>query len=103
MKGSDFVKMTINIGGELIKLDVPFNQQLEVRDTEREVKNYIDRLKKTWPDNSDRNILAMAAFQFAKWAYQMVKKQEQASEIITLKKLEIDRLIHPDKSVDTDV
>ena len=29
MKGSDTVEMTINIGGELIKLEVKFDEQLE--------------------------------------------------------------------------
>lgn len=91
MKGSDNIKMTINIGGELIKLDVPFNDQDGVRDAEREVKSYIEKLKKAWPDNSDRNILAMAAYQFARWYQQLLKTQYDALDITRLKIKQIDQ------------
>ena len=90
MKGSDIVKMTINIGGELIKLDVDFDDQLDVRDTERDIKQYIDHLKKAWPDNSDRKILAMALYQYARWCRQLKDIQENALVITTQKASQID-------------
>lgn len=93
MKGSDLVKMTINIGGELIKVDVPFQQQNEVRDTERNIKSFIDKLKKEWPQNSDRSILAMATFQFAKWAYQLLDIQENAIEITNNKCKQLEEIL----------
>lgn len=80
MKGSDKVAMTLNIGGELIKLDVKFDDQNIVRDAEREVKIYLERLRKAWPDYSDKNLLAMAAYQFANWYLQLLKIQEDAIE-----------------------
>ena len=82
MKGSDIVEMIINIGGEPLKIDVPFNEQNIVRDAERDVKHFIDRLKKTWPDTSDKNIFAMAIFQYAKWCHQLVKIQEEAESLL---------------------
>lgn len=85
MKGSDFVEMTINIGGEPIKLNVKFDDQLEVREAEREVKLYIDKKRKTWQEASDREILAMAAFQFALWRLQMRKIQEDAIDLVRQK------------------
>lgn len=85
MKGSDKVAMTLNIGGELIKLDVKFDDQNIVRDAEREVKLYMEKLRKAWPDNSDKNILAMAAFQFANWYLRLLKIQEEAIDITRLK------------------
>ena len=90
MKGSDIIKMTINIGGELIKLDVNFDDQNAVRDTEREIKRYIDHLKKAWPEHSDRNILAMALYQFARWANQLKEIQEDANQLAFNKIKEID-------------
>lgn len=80
MKGSDNVKMTLNIGGELIILDVDFDEQIQVRDTERAIKKYIDHLRKSWPDKSDRNIMAMALYQFARWCDQLQDLQQQAIE-----------------------
>ena len=94
MKGSDIVKMTINLGGELIKLDVNFDDQIAVRDTERDIKKYIDHLKKSWPDNSDRNILAMALYQFARWCHQLKLAQEDKIQLATEKSKEIDSLLN---------
>ena len=98
MKGSDKVAMTLNIGGELIKLDVKFDDQNIVRDAEREVKLYLERLRKAWPDNSDRNLLAMAAYQFASWYLQLLKIQEEAIDITRLKCKKIDEELNPDNS-----
>ena len=102
MKGSDIVKMTIDIGGELITLDVKFDDQNNVRDTERAIKISIERLKKAWPDNSDRNILAMTAYQFAKSYHQMLKTQEEVIEIANKKIQQIDNLSIPESSDSTE-
>ena len=85
MKGSDFVEMTINIGGEPIKLKVKFDDQNEVRDAEHEVKLYIDKLKKSWLEASDRELLAMTAFQFAKWYLRLSNIQKTAIELVNQK------------------
>lgn len=96
MKRSDNVLMTINLGGELIELDVKFDEQNEVRDAEREVKLFIDRMKKQMHENSDRKLLAMAAFQFAKWYLQLIKIQNDAIEIADLKCHEIEDITAPE-------
>lgn len=85
MKGSDKIEMKINIGGESIKLKVGFDEQNSVRDTEREIKLYFDRLKKAWPENSEKNILAMTAFQFANWYHQLLRIQEDTLEAVNNK------------------
>ena len=90
MKGSDLVEMTINIGGEPIKLNVKFDDQIAVRDAEREVKNYIDKMRKSRMEASDRELLAMAAFQFAKWYHQLIKIQESAIDFVNQKCQQID-------------
>ena len=91
MKGSDNVLMTVNIGGELIDLNVKFDDQNGVRDAEREVKLYRDRIRKQSQEYSDRKLLAMAAFQFAKWYHQLLAIQDEAMEIASLKCKEIDQ------------
>ena len=96
MKGSDNIKMTIDIGGELITLDVDFDEQNSVRDTERAVKLYIDRMKKAWPENSDRNILALTAFQFARSYHKLIKLQEEVIETANLKINQIDSFSNED-------
>lgn len=93
MKGSDKIEMTINIGGELLKLDVKFDEQNGVRDAEREVKLYIDKLKKTWQDITDKEVLAMAAYQFANWYLQLLKIQNEVIEITSLKSMQIEETL----------
>lgn len=94
MKGSDDIKMNINIGGEIVKLNVKFDDQNDVRDTERAVRNYLDKLKKSWPDNSERNLLAMALFQFAGSYHKLLKIQQEAIDLTTQKCDEINQLIN---------
>ena len=100
MKGSDIIGMTIDIGGELINLDVDFDEQNSVRDTERAIKLYIDRMKKAWPEKSDRNILAMATFQFARSYHKLIKIQEEALEATNRNINQIDNFSISDNSED---
>lgn len=85
MKGSaDRIDMTLNIAGEFIQLNVPFDDQDPVREAEREVKNLFLYLRKKWPDFSDKKILAMAAYQFAKERNSLKDLQDEALEAINL-------------------
>ncbi|MCH5227411.1 MAG: cell division protein ZapA [Muribaculaceae bacterium] len=101
MKGSDKIEMTINIGGELIKLDVDFDDQIGVREAESEIKLFIDRMKKKWPQNSDKKLLAMAAFQFARWYQQLINFQMQAIDITNENIRKIDNILNNDIDADT--
>lgn len=102
MKGSDVIGMTIDIGGELITLDVDFDEQNSYRDTERAVKLYLERIKKIWPEKSDRNLIAMAAFQFARSYHQLLKIQEELLEATNLKINQIDSVSLSEDSVESD-
>lgn len=82
--------MTINIGGEIINLNVKFDDQISVREAEQEVKLYIDKLRKSKEEASDRELLAMAAYQFANWYLQLNKIQKDAIEIANMKTRQID-------------
>lgn len=81
VKGSDKVEMTINIGGEFLKLNAGFDEQIAVRDAEFAVKQYYNKLKKSWPDSTDSQILAMAAYQFAFWYKELLDTQNKAIEL----------------------
>lgn len=89
-KGDDNIELTLNICGELFKLNVPFDQQSDARLAERDVKLLCDSYSKKWPTKSERNILAMAAFQFARWYRQLLESQENALDMINSKCREID-------------
>lgn len=90
MKGSDKVKMTINIGSETLILTAGFNEQDTVREAESAVKLYYNKLKRDWPDSTDRQILAMAAYQFSFWLRELQKIQEEAEKIASVQTGKID-------------
>lgn len=100
MKGSDNIKITINISGELIKLDVKFDEQNNVRDAEKAVNSYLEKLKKAWPDFSERKLLAMTAYKFAKSYHNLLKIQEEALQITGLKCQQIDNSLSDSTELD---
>lgn len=81
MNDSDKIKMTINIGGEIIPLLVNFDSQNEVRDAEAAVAKIFAQWKLKWPGKSDSAILAMAAYQFAFLYHALLKRHEEAKSI----------------------
>lgn len=81
MKNTDNVKMTINIGGEHLQLSVPFNRQDAVRDAEKAVAQLFDNWRLKWPARSDKEILAMIAYQFASFYQELLERHQKASEI----------------------
>ena len=65
MKASDKVKMTINIGGEHLRVEVPFENQLIVRDAEKKADDLFKVTRLRYPSRTDSNIMAMVAFSLA--------------------------------------
>ena len=78
MNDSDNVKMTINIGGERLQLSVPFDRQDLVRDAEKSASRLYDTWRKKWPSRSDKEILAMIAYQFASYYAELLARYETA-------------------------
>lgn len=74
--------MTINIGGEILTLDVLFSEQNTVRDAENAVKKLYLDLQKKWPKVSERKLLAMVTYQFSYWYQELVKRQNEAVEAV---------------------
>lgn len=82
MKGSDKVKMDIKIGGELLTLESDFENQNQVRDAELFAQQWFFKLKRSWPDSSDRKILAMTAYQLSVRCQELIKIQEKALDLL---------------------
>lgn len=82
MTDSDNIKMTINIGGEHLKLTVPFSRQDAVRDAEKAVSQLFEAWRAKWPSRSDKEILAMVAYQFASFYQELLARQEAAAAIV---------------------
>lgn len=59
------IKIKINIAGESILLTVPFSAQDETRDTEQNVNSLFKAWRQRFPEKSDKELLAMIAFQYA--------------------------------------
>lgn len=80
MNDSDKIKMTINIAGETIPLTVPFGRQDMVRDTETCVAQLFDSWRLRFPKKSEKQLLAMIAYQFASFYLDMSNSMREATE-----------------------
>lgn len=81
MNDSDKVKMTINIGGEHLQLSVAFNKQDAVRDAEKAAADLYNLWRSRWTTRSDKEILAMVAYQFASYYQELLQRLENAANI----------------------
>ena len=66
MNDSENIKMNLNIGGQRIVQTVPFRNQDFVRDVEKEVDNLYSKWRKEFHSKTDREILAMVAYQIGR-------------------------------------
>ncbi len=65
MHDSENIKMNLNIGGQRITQTVPFRNQDFVRDVEKEVDRLYTAWRREFAKKTDKEILAMVAYQFA--------------------------------------
>ncbi len=93
MKNSDKVKMTLNIGGEHIPLTVPFDQQDAIRDAEKAVSQIYNHWRLKWPSRSEKEVMAMVAFQFASNYQELLTIQEDGARIASLCKDRVSALL----------
>lgn len=78
MNDQENVKMEINIAGERILLTVPFSMQSSVRTTERNVSDLYRQWRRDFPRKTDKELLAMMAYQYASYYEQLLQRQENA-------------------------
>ncbi|MGN0238109.1 MAG: cell division protein ZapA [Lepagella sp.] len=90
MNDSDKIIMTLNIGDQRIQMSSPFARQEFVRVVESEVDGLYRKWRKKFPTKDDGEILAMAAYQFASFYYELKERYEKAADIAAdcLKQLE---------------
>lgn len=81
MTGTEKIKMTINIGGERVKLEVPFDSQNDVRDAEKKADNLYKELRIKYPSRSDANLLAMVAFTLSSDCLELFKINSEAMSL----------------------
>lgn len=81
MSNTDNVKMEINIAGERIFLTVPFSRQDAVRDTEKSIRNLYSAWRRDFPQKTDKELLAMMAYQYASYYEQLLHRVEDAKAI----------------------
>lgn len=70
--------MYLNIGDQRISLTVPYARQDFVRDVETEVDKLYRKWRLNFPSKSDREILAMVAYQYASFYGELKERYEAA-------------------------
>lgn len=95
MSSTEKIKMTLNIGGTPIAVTVPFENQEFVREVEESVDNLYKIWRHDFPTRTDREVLAMVAYQFASYYNELRIRYTSASQkaencIRALDKLEED-------------
>lgn len=76
------IKLDINIGGEHVLLTVPYEEQDNVRDTERAIGELFDRWRKKFPNRTDSQILAMVAYQYASFYGELLRREQRSVDMI---------------------
>lgn len=74
--------MYLNIGDQRISLNVPFERQEFVRDIERDVDLLYHKWRQAFPAKTDREVLAMMAYQYAAFYGELKERYEAASRQI---------------------
>lgn len=92
MNDSDKIIMTLNIGDQRIQMSSPFARQEFVRVVESEVDGLYRKWRKKFPAKDDSELLAMVAYQFASFYYELKERYEKATDIAIdcLKQIEED-------------
>lgn len=80
MKNQEKINMEINIGGEPIKLTVPFQNQELTRSVEEEINNLYAAWRRSFPKRSDKGLLAMMVYQYASHYKELTIRYQEASK-----------------------
>ena len=98
MTDADKIKMTINIGGELLQLTVPFKRQDTVRNAENAVRQLYENWRGEWPSRSQNELLAMVAFQFASLYQELIESHRQAFSLAEKCEQTLDKFLIQNKA-----
>lgn len=87
------VKLKLNIAGESILLSVPYSDQEQTRETEAEINSLFKTWRGRFPEKSDRELLAMIAFQYAVHYAALMRERSQITNLADDAQKTIDRLL----------
>lgn len=71
--------MEINIGGEPIKITVPFQNQELTRSVEDEINSLFAAWRRSFPKRSEKGLLAMMVYQYASYYKELTIKYQEAT------------------------
>lgn len=80
MDNTEKIQMTINIGGCQLPVTVPFSQQDSVRDVETQVAELYTSWRRQFTKRTDREILAMVAYQYANFYMELTRRYNKAHD-----------------------
>ncbi len=96
MNDTDKVKMILNIGGEHITLSVDFNRQDAVRDAEKIAADKFKEFRQQFQKRSDREILAMVAYQIAYYYQDLFNRYKEATRMAEELDTQLSSILHSD-------
>lgn len=70
--------MEVIVGSQRVKLNVDFERQDFVRDTEDEIYRVFSTLRKRFPRKDERELLAMIVYQFASYYRGILDERDEA-------------------------
>lgn len=76
---SEKINMFLNIGDQRISLSVPFGSQNFVRNVEKDVDRLYRKWRNSFTAKTDKEILAMVAYQFASHYNKLKERYEEAA------------------------
>ena len=80
MNDSDKVKLILNIGDQRLSINVPFERQDFARDVEQSIDMLYRQWRKSFPQKTDHEILAMVTYQFASHYSEIRRAYDTARE-----------------------
>lgn len=78
MKGLEKINIDIKIGGEPVKLYIPFENQDFTREVEAEVNSLYARWREAFPSRTDKSLMAMMVYQYASYYKELTRKYQEA-------------------------
>lgn len=78
MQNSEKVKIEISVGATKVPLSVELDSVRKVRGLESELNNLFDTWRKDFPDKSEKELLAMIAYQYASYYAELTERYKDA-------------------------
>lgn len=102
MNDAENVNLELNIGGVRIPVAVNKLKLSAVKDTEQELRELFDTWRGRYPHKSVHELLAMIAYQYARYYYELKDRYQAAVNATASLEYSIDSLLkHIDRDHDT--